>query len=251
MKNQRWKCFGVGTGILLCTMFCIGILFVGLFYNGIILFNNPSKEEYPVSGVDVSAYQGEIDWEILANQEIQFAFIKATEGSGFTDKNFAKNYEAAIKTDLRVGAYHFFSFDSAGSTQAENFIQSVYAYEDMLPPVVDVEFYGEYLSSAPEHVDSIKAELHVLLNKLETYYGKKPIIYATEESYELLIQDDFAVYDIWIRNVLSSPELADDKEWTFWQYTNRGRLEGYDGEEQFIDINVFYGTAEEFEKYGK
>ena len=59
-----------------------------LFWNGILLINNPDETEYPVRGVDVSAYQGEIDWTILANQNIDFAFIKATEGSSFVDKRF-------------------------------------------------------------------------------------------------------------------------------------------------------------------
>ena len=219
-----------------------------LLYNGVILFNNPSKEKYPIRGVDVSAYQGEIDWEVLAGQDISFAFIKATEGSTFVDKKFAENYENAIKTDLRIGAYHFFSFDSAGSTQAENFIDTVYSYEDMLPPVVDVEFYGDYFTSPPQDVDSIKAELQILLEALEEEYGKTPIIYATEESYELFFVNDFAEYDIWIRNVFTKPKLLDGRDWTFWQYTNRERLQGYHGEEQFIDMNVFYGTEEEFDK---
>ena len=52
-----------------------------LFYNGVVLFNNPSNMEFPVRGVDVSSYQGTIDWNVLASQNIQFAFIKATEGN--------------------------------------------------------------------------------------------------------------------------------------------------------------------------
>lgn len=245
MKKQILKI--VAFTLIALLIICVGMAW--LVYNGLIQFNHPSTEKYPVRGVDVSAYQGEIDWDVLAGQGIDFAFIKATEGSSFTDRKFATNYENAIKTDLRVGAYHFFSFDSAGSTQAENFIKAVYSYENMLPPVVDVEFYGDYLATPPQNVDAIKKELQVLLEALEEEYEMSPIIYATQESYALFLENDFAEYDIWIRDIFTSPKLLDGREWTFWQYTNRGQMDGYDGEEKFIDINVFAGTKEEFEKY--
>lgn len=61
------------------------VLLNSLVWRGIILLNNPSGKTYPVRGVDVSHYQGEIDWEILSSQNVDFAFIKATEGSTFTD----------------------------------------------------------------------------------------------------------------------------------------------------------------------
>lgn len=96
---------------VLCIVFG-GLLVIGsvlflLVWNGIILLNNPSADTYPVRGIDVSSYQGEIDWGTLASQGISFAFIKATEGSGFVDERFAYNYSRAQKAGLRVGAYHF------------------------------------------------------------------------------------------------------------------------------------------------
>lgn len=219
-----------------------------LFYNGILLFNHPSKETYPVRGVDVSSYQGEIDWEVLAGQEIQFAFIKATEGSTFVDKKFKDNYDGATKTNLRVGAYHFFSFDSSGETQAKNFCDTVPKEENMLPPVVDIEFYGGKAKNPPE-AETTKKELNQLLQHLEEHYGKKPILYATKESYNLYLAEEFLEYDIWIRSVVTKPSLKDGRQWTFWQYTNRERLEGYNGTEKYIDMNVFSGTEEEFKQY--
>ena len=84
---------------------------------------------------------------------------------------------------------------------------------------------------------------------LEAYYHQKPIIYATEKTYALYLSDDYADYDIWIRNVLSKPELSDHRNWTFWQYTNRDRLAGYEGKEKYIDVNVFNGSAAEYAAY--
>lgn len=234
----------MGGTVILIMVITLGIL----FFKGIFKINTPSRSKYPVVGVDISSYQGEIDWQVLSNQDIQFAFIKATEGSSFVDKNFAYNFEEAIKTDLRVGAYHFFSYDSSGSTQANNFIANVPKSSKMLPPVVDVEFYGDKEKNLPDK-DEVTENLTALLKKLEDYYAVKPIIYATRKSYKLYISGSYPDYDIWIRDVYFTPKLLDGREWTFWQYSDKGRLDGYRGVEKYIDLNVFNGSQDEFNKY--
>ena len=234
--------------MLFALLLAVGCALSALVWNGNILLNNPSHEKYPVQGVDVSAYQGEIDWQTLAVQDIDFAFIKATEGSTFVDKNFAFNFEQAQQTDLAVGAYHFFSYDSAGKTQAENFIANVIPYEGMLPPVIDLEFYGDKEKHPPERA-YVDAELSAMIEILTDHYGMAPIIYATEKSYELYLDGNYEECDIWIRNVITRPDISDDRPWTFWQFTNRGRMPGYNGVERFIDINVFSGTESEFAAY--
>jgi Lyzozyme M1 (1,4-beta-N-acetylmuramidase) len=221
-----------------------------LTYKGIIILNNPSTDKYPVRGVDVSSYQGEIDWNKLSDNHIQFAFIKATEGSTFVDDRFNYNLSEALKTNLRIGAYHFFSYDSSGKTQAENFISNVPVIENMLPPAIDVEFYGDKEKNPPDKV-TVQKELDVLINMLESRYGVKPIIYATEKSYKLYIADFYNDSDIWIRNVVSQPSLSANRKWTFWQYTDREKLDGYNGKEKHIDMNVFFGTPHDFDKYAK
>ena len=236
----------IGTAV-----FIIGVVIVVMMvYNGVVLLNNPSREDYPVRGVDVSSYQGNIDWRALAAQGIQFAFIKATEGSGYQDPCYAFNYEQATKTNLRVGAYHFFSFDSSGQTQFDNFASVVSESDSMLPPVVDVEFYGEKEKNPPD-AKSVFCELNRLLNLLEEKYGCKPILYATEKSYKKYIREYFNGYNIWIRSVVTEPRVLSDKQWTFWQYTNRATLQGYQGKEKYIDMNVFNGDQSEFDQYGK
>lgn len=224
------------------------VLLNSLVWRGIILLNNPSGKTYPVRGVDVSHYQGEIDWEILSSQNVDFAFIKATEGSTFTDDRFAYNFSSARSCHIAVGAYHFFSFDSPGDSQADHFIRTVTPFAGMLPPVIDLEFYGAHTINPPDPI-AVRAELDAMLAALESHYGLKPILYATEDSYECYLAGAYEEYDIWIRNVITKPRMSDNRAWTFWQYTNRGRLYGYAGEEPFIDINVFRGTDEEFSRY--
>lgn len=227
-----------------------GIVLFALVWNGIIILNGHQSSKYEVKGADVSAYQGEIDWSVLASQNISFAFIKATEGSSFTDKSFAYNFDEAQKTSLAVGAYHFFSYDSSGEAQAENFINAVVPFDGMLPPVIDLEFYGDNENDPPQR-ESVEKQLKTMLNLLEQHYKQKPVIYATEKSYKLYLSGDYEDYDIWIRNVITKPELSDGREWVFWQYTNRGRLDGYNGKEKYIDLNVFNGSAEEYAEYLK
>lgn len=221
-----------------------------LVWNGIIILNNPSAKKYPVRGVDVSSHQGIIHWDVLASQNIMFAFIKATEGGTFVDEYFEHNYKQAQKTHLRIGAYHFFSYDSSGKAQAENFTAHVAKCENMLPPVIDIEFYGDKEKNPPARSD-VREQLDALIDALQTHYGMKPIIYATEKTYSMYIANAYEEYDIWIRNVITAPKLSDHKKWTFWQITNRGRLEGYKGKEKYIDINVFNGTKIDFENYNK
>lgn len=241
MKKRRlWSRIApvaAGTAIL-----AAGIGAAFLIYYGYVHVNGAAAGKYPVRGVDVSHYQGEIDWQVLAGQEIRFAYIKATEGSSYTDEKFAVNYAEAGKTPLRVGAYHFFSFDSPGITQAEHFIDTVEARQGMLPPVVDVEFYGNKKENPPEP-DQVERELRDYLELAERAYGKRPVIYAAMDTWELYILGRFDDYPLWIRDIWREP-VPDG--WTFWQYTNRGRLEGFSGEEGFIDLNVFYGTEEQW-----
>ena len=235
--------------LLTCALVLLaGATFAAMVYHGVILLNHPSPRRYPVRGVDVSHYQGEIDWQTLAGEGIHFAFIKATEGSSYADPCFAYNFAEARKTNLAVGAYHFFSFDSPGKTQAENFIRTVPSFVGMLPPVIDLEFYGGHDLNPPPCAEVAK-ELRTLLALLEEHYGVRPILYATEDSYAQYLAYEFAPYDIWIRNVMTSPTLTDGRAWTFWQFTNRESLNGYCGEEKFIDVNVFAGTAAEFAAY--
>ncbi len=216
-------------------------------WQGRIIPNRIYARHYPVHGVDVSSYQGTIDWSALAAQDIDFAYIKATEGSGYVDERFAENWRAVSVTDLYVGAYHFFSYDSPGQTQADNFIATVPMTQKALPPVVDLEFYGDKAKHPPAR-EAVLPQLRILLDALEQHYGQRPILYVTDTTYLLYVYGQLDDYDIWYRDVITDPPEGD---WTIWQYTNRMKLDGYDGKETFIDMNAFMGTKEEWDRFIK
>ena len=220
----------------------------GLAWTGVVHANNPSQQRFPIRGVDVSRYQGQIDWPVLASQGMSFAFIKATEGSSFVDARFADNLAGADAAGLRTGAYHFFSFESAGATQADNVIAHVPVRPGGLPVVVDVEFYGDFWTRQPAPAD-VRRELGDLLGRLAAHYGDAPILYATPEAYDRYLAGNFAASDIWIRDIWREPALSDGRDWTFWQYSDRHRLAGYSGEEAFIDQNVFAGDRDAWAAY--
>ena len=231
--------------IVLLFLFISGSVSI-LLYTGVIHINNPSAAKYPIRGVDVSHYQGEIDWKQLSAEDIRFAYIKATEGSQYIDEQFDKNWAEAQTTGLRIGAYHFFSLDSPGITQATNFCKTVDTVDGMLPPVVDVEPYGKYRDIFRIDKEKLLSELGDYVKTVELYYSMKPVIYTTEEWLPIL-QEEFQDYDVWIRNVYGNPDPS--VNWTFWQFSNRHVLSGYSGTERYIDMNVFVGDEKDFLSY--
>ena len=139
---------------------------------------------------DYPLHQGEIEWEQFKERGIDFAFIKATEGSGFVDERYKTNWEDARAAGLYVGAYHFFSFDSPASVQADHFIATVGDMSGALPPTVDIEYYGDKSENPPEK-EQVVSQLQELLSALEEEYGVKPIIYTTYTVYNKYIRTEF------------------------------------------------------------
>ena len=135
-----------------------------------------------------------------------------------------------------------------GETQADNFIAAVPREPGALPPVVDVEFYGDKAADPPAAAD-VHPQLDALLRCLEAHYGVRPILYATGKAYRLYLEGRYDDYDLWIRDVYFTPSLPASRPWTFWQYADNARLQGYTGREPCIDMNVFSGTPEEFAAY--
>lgn len=257
---RKWRMIRYAWNI--CIRIGILIILAGIFYimlhDGKVWFNMPSENAYPIRGVDVSAHQGHIDWSVLKSQNISFAFIKATEGSSWVDKHFKENFENAYAQGLYVGAYHFFSFDSSGSTQAQNYIRNVPVLTARsLPPVVDVEFYGNKASNPP-HKEAVYKELDTFLEILSKHYGTKPLIYTTPSFYDLYLRDKYERYPLWIRSVFFAPHsfaarifkvYFSKERWIFWQYNPQAILKGYRGGERYIDLNVFNGNKKRLEEW--
>ncbi len=241
--SKKRKCVAVCAILAVFLLLCVAAILIAFKK---IKVNSYFADQYPMRGVDVSHYQGEIEWELFREQGISFAFIKATEGSSFVDERYETNWENARAAGLYVGAYHFFSFDSPASAQAEHFIATVGDLSGTLPPTVDIEYYGDKSKNPPEK-EQVVSQLQELLSALEEEYGVKPIIYTTYTVYNKYIRDGFEDYPLWIRNVYYPPGDI-GRQWTFWQYSDTGTLRGTSGEEKYVDLNVFYEEQKELEK---
>ncbi len=224
--------------VVIAAALCFLVVF-GLAKKKIIFLNQWFvNEKSSTIGVDISSYQVNVDMEKLKEQKIAFVFIKATEGSSHQDEYFAANWKNAQEAGLPCGAYHFFSYDSPGKTQAENFIRTV--GDDLtgrLLPVVDVEYYGDKEENPPAK-DAVVRELTDFLQALEAQYGVKPMIYTRPDLYETYLADAFADYKIWMSSLYTPLKWNYKGDWYLWQYLNRGELEGCTGGEKYIDLNV-------------
>ena len=188
--------------------------------------------------MDVSSYQANINMNKLKEQNIKFIYIKATEGSSKQDDKFAENWENAKQAELLSGAYHFFSYDSEGKTQAENFIKTVGTdIKGRLLPVVDVEYYGDKEQNPPNKEDVIR-ELKIFLEMLEKEYEVKPLIYTEADLYDKYLKGEFDGYKKWMSSLYTPLSWNYKDDWYIWQYLNRGELEGYTGGEKYIDLNI-------------
>ena len=206
---------------------------------------NPRK--MAVHGVDVSRWQGEIDWPKLRTQGANFAFIKATDGGDHLDPMFKKNWRAAKAAGIRRGAYHFFYWCRTAGEQADWFIRNVPREPGALPPVIDVEYNGESSCKRRLSPERVREKMQVFMDKLEAYYGQRPIIYTAPDFYKDNLQGAFQNYPFWLRAVAQHPsKVYPNRKWLFWQYSGSGLSHGVDGK---IDLNVFHGNEDEWQDW--
>lgn len=206
-------------------------------------FETVQMRDFEVHGIDVSHYQAQIDWDTISQQNVSFAFVKATEGATHVDTLFCKNWSEMERVGLKRGAYHFFRPQTSPVAQAQNFIEQVKMNDGDLPPVLDVEVRDDI--SKRRLIDAVRTWLIIV----EARYDVKPILYTNIKFYNRYLAGHFNEYPVWIaRYNTREPRLAGGREWDFWQYGNKGLIEGIDG---FVDFNVFKGNLLELEDFCK
>lgn len=202
--------------------------------------NIPS--DYSIHGIDVSRYQRVIAWDQVkamrvADMQIGFAFIKATEGVENVDPQFSRNWRKARSNDMTRGAYHFFIASKDGKLQAENFIRRVRLESGDLPPVLDVE----QLNNTSRV--KLRAEVRKWLETVQQHYNVKPIIYTNVDFYENYLGKEFDDYPLWVAHYYEARYPRISRNWSFWQHSDKGRVSGILSK---VDFNVFAGDSAEF-----
>jgi lysozyme len=201
----------------------------------------------PIQGIDVSYWQGDIDWHAARAGGIQFAFIKATEGGDHLDPKFLDNWYGAKRAGVARGAYHFIYWCRPAHEQALWFMLNVPADADALPPVLDVE-WNSHSRTCPNTVPREKAlqTIRTMLAALETHTGKRPIIYTDPKFHRDVLEGEFPDYHFWLRSVAAKPgEVYRNRAWAFWQFTTTGTVPGVNGK---VDRNIFNGTHADWER---
>jgi lysozyme len=206
-----------------------------------------SAHTMPIQGIDVSYWQGAINWEAVRAAGVRFAFIKATEGGDHLDPKFLDNWYAAKRAGIARGAYHFVYWCRPANEQALWFILNVPADSDALPPVLDVE-WNSHSKTCPGKVDRQTAleKIKILLDAMEAHTGKRPIIYTDPKFHREVLEGEFPDYHFWLRSVAAEPDaIYRERSWSFWQFTTTGTVPGVAGK---VDRNSYNGTSADWDR---
>ncbi|MCP8893839.1 glycoside hydrolase family 25 protein [Shinella daejeonensis] len=211
-------------------------------------FGTRSPHGHPVHGIDVSKWNGDIDWPKVRQSGVAFAFLKATEGSDRVDSRFSQYWRGAKAAGLPHAPYHFYYFCSTADAQADWFIANVPKEAVRMPPVLDAEWNpASPTCRIRPAAEDVRAALARFLERLEKHYGKRPIIYTTVDFHRDNLVGHFETHPFWLRSVANHPgAIYPARRWAFWQYTSTGVVPGIAGD---TDINVFAGSASRWKQW--
>jgi lysozyme len=196
-------------------------------------------------GIDVSAYQENINWEAVANGGINFGFAKATEGAQDSDAMFASHWAGMKSVGIVRGAYHFFMASKDPIEQANNFLRTTQKLMDAsdLPPVLDLE--KTYWMNPSSVLDRAQK----WLDTVQKATGRQPIVYTFPNFWHESLSDTTRLsnYPLWIAHYETDQPWVPGgwKTWTFHQFSESGSIDGYADN---IDLNNFQGSLDDLQK---
>ena len=246
-RYPRWAWWIGGTAVIVLYVFLFYHFFVGPSgFRWRALYGDAEYPEgYEIHGIDISHYQGKIDWEQLKNAMIKgcpvrFVIIKSTEGSSRLDENFRENFNQARDFGFIRGVYHFWSNKSTAREQAYYFLDQVHLTDGDLPPVLDIEH-----KPADKSVEDFQRDVLTWLHIVEDKYHVKPIIYTYYKFKEQYLSAPvFDDYPYWIAHYYVDKVQYKGK-WKFWQHTDVGKLPGIKG---YVDFNIYNGSYYELKQ---
>jgi lysozyme len=222
MKGKRILTFGIIiflTGLLIYTTRKEIYRFGKQFLKSYSVENNRViKDNESIWGIDISHHQTKINWNNLVEQnKPDFIFLKCTEGITHQDSKYKEYKKKAQQYDILVGAYHFFSYQTSGKAQAENFIKHAKLTNGDLIPVLDLE----YVKNRKSYKNKI-GEIKAFCKKIKSEYGVNPIIYCECDYKQSVLGPDFDHFTFWISDLYREPRC----DYVFWQYTDKGNVTG-------------------------
>ncbi|HTB23098.1 MAG TPA: GH25 family lysozyme [bacterium] len=209
-------------------------------------------------GIDVSHYQGTVNWAQVSAAGFSFVYAKTTESSQSVDPSFQQNWSALKNGPLLRGAYHYFDTAAPAASQADFFCKTLGALAATdLPPMLDFEAAGQDSLTPAQRAGAALAWMQSVASSL----GRKPILYTNSDFFEDGAGDSLllAGYEIWMaqypadgpqtRYAASTPPPSVPvrlpsawTQWNFWQYTGQGVIPGAFNGENLVDFDVFQGS---------
>lgn len=192
------------------------------------------RQERRIEGIDVSHWEGDIDFQEVKRAGIRFVYMKASEGVSYIDPDFERNYREARKARLKIGFYHYVTAGSEeeARAQARHFADVIWGKVYHGCPVMDFESFD---SLTKDQINDIST---AFLQELREVTGKRVAIYSDANNATNTFDARLAVYPLWIADYgVARPDMRNHwKRWAGWQYTDAGRVEGIRGR---VDRNYF------------
>ena len=196
-----------------------------------------------IPGIDVSYYQGNIDWKQVKQSGIEFAIIRVgyrgygEEGKMVEDKLFHKNIQGALEAGLQVGVYFFSQATSVEEAleEAEFVLARIRQYDITLPVVFDWEYVSEEARTANVDPRTLTDCYLAFCGKMEEE-GYTPMPYFNSyQSRKMMYLTELEQYPFWL--ALYSDRMTYPYRIEMWQYTDSGKVPGIEGS---VDINLMF-----------
>ena len=203
------------------------------------LGKSSKQEKRRFDGIDVSHHQGKVNWsEVAKNRQIQFVYIKATQGTTIKDEYYERNIREARKHGLRCGSYHYLSSKTPIRAQFRHFYRTIKRYSQDLIPMIDVEREGVRGWTRKQVQDSVA----VFAGLIKKYFGKRPLIYSQANFYNSHLAPRFNQNFLFLGKYSAErPSIKGVGRHNIWQFSERGRVNGIRG---FVDLDRFMsGTS--------
>ncbi len=209
-----------------------------------------------IPGIDVSYWNAGVDWVKVRAAGPRFVFVKASEGERYEDPTFRSNWAGAKSAGMLRGAYHFFRCNADPGKQADCFINALRATGDLgeLPPAIDLE------TNDGQPNLRVISRAKAWMDRVQSAFNKRPIIYSGQ----YFLQDHFSEpggspptwvkdYPLWVAQYPkrylpgTQPGLPNGwTRWKFWQYSDKGRVNGIIDK---VDLDLFNGSLEELYEF--
>jgi len=187
----------------------------------------PASSEIQYDGIDVSEWQGKIDFAKVKEAGIEIVYIRASEGDGYKDPYYLRNYEGAKDNGIKVGFYHYLTArtEAEALEQAEFFVSILRGLQVDCRLAMDFESFGELNKQEINNISK------AFLDEVKRLSGKETVIYSDAYNARFTFDEELAEqYPIWVADYdVTEPGDGNWSTWVGFQYTDRGRIDGIEG----------------------